>query len=281
MKIVFSRKGFDSSSGGGPSPIFPDGQMLSLPIPDKSSRIPYKDISGNSWASVEELISDLTDCRPSYGAHLDPDLERSRLPREKSWRPLFGQVDSAQSHLENHGVGAGDVFLFFGLFRAVERVSGRWNYLRNQRQKHVIFGWLQIDEMIDLRRQHADASWADYHPHFSLNARSKNVLYVAKRILELPGLAGCNVSGAGTFPRFVPDLQLTDMNAHLVSRWLLPRWFHPDGHKSVLSYHGDLSRWQLNEHEAILSTVGRGQEFVLDCDDYPEAVAWLVNLMKS
>jgi hypothetical protein len=32
LKIVFSRKGFDSKSGGGPSPII-DGALFSLPIP--------------------------------------------------------------------------------------------------------------------------------------------------------------------------------------------------------------------------------------------------------
>ena len=33
MKLIFSRKGFDSSAGGIPSPILPDGRMISLPIP--------------------------------------------------------------------------------------------------------------------------------------------------------------------------------------------------------------------------------------------------------
>ena len=44
MKIIISRKGFDSISGGVPSPIFPDGKILSLPIPDKNSKITYKKI---------------------------------------------------------------------------------------------------------------------------------------------------------------------------------------------------------------------------------------------
>lgn len=34
MKIILSRKGFDSSVGGVASPLFPDGTLLSLPIPD-------------------------------------------------------------------------------------------------------------------------------------------------------------------------------------------------------------------------------------------------------
>jgi len=49
MKIIFSRKGFDSSTGGVPSPIFPDGKILSLPIPDKLSPIKYKDINWNQY----------------------------------------------------------------------------------------------------------------------------------------------------------------------------------------------------------------------------------------
>ncbi len=34
MKVILSRKGFDSSYGGCPSPILPDGTLLSLPIPE-------------------------------------------------------------------------------------------------------------------------------------------------------------------------------------------------------------------------------------------------------
>jgi hypothetical protein len=35
MKIVLSRKGFDGTYGGFPSPILEDGLMISLPIPIK------------------------------------------------------------------------------------------------------------------------------------------------------------------------------------------------------------------------------------------------------
>lgn len=287
MKIILSRKGFDSGSGGVPSPIFPDGQLLSLPIPDKSSKITYKRLSGNSWATVAELIGDLKAHRPNHGelktddgAHLDPDLEQSRLPRKPGWRPLFGQADSAQSHLQNHGVDRGDIFLFFGLFRAVEKVDGHWRYLQHQQQKHVIWGWFQIDELIDLRQRRPDWNWAWYHPHFSLETRSKNVLYVAKRSLELPGLTACNLPGAGTFPQIMPDLQLTRPGSKLVSCWLLPKWIHPCGRRSVLTYHRNPSRWGTTLGGTILSTVGRGQEFVLDCSDYPEALNWLTDLVE-
>ena len=37
MKIILSRKGFDSSNGGIVSPIFEDGSMISFPIPSKDN----------------------------------------------------------------------------------------------------------------------------------------------------------------------------------------------------------------------------------------------------
>ena len=43
MKVILSRKGFDSCYGGHPSPILPDGRMISLPIPSSEDLICYKD----------------------------------------------------------------------------------------------------------------------------------------------------------------------------------------------------------------------------------------------
>ena len=43
MKIIISRKGFDSKFGGTASPILPDGTMLSFPIPDEQG-ISYNSI---------------------------------------------------------------------------------------------------------------------------------------------------------------------------------------------------------------------------------------------
>ena len=54
MKLILSRKGFDSSYGKVPSPIFPDDRMLSLPIPDKSSVIKYSDISSGTEHSLSQ-----------------------------------------------------------------------------------------------------------------------------------------------------------------------------------------------------------------------------------
>ena len=47
----------------------------------------------------------------------------------------------------------------------------------------------------------------------------------------------------------------------------------------MLTYHSDESRWQRVNEGVMLKAVSRGQEFVLDCDDYPEAITWLAELL--
>src|SRR5262249_20168082 len=120
LKIILSRKGSDASAGGGPSPILADGGIVSLPIPDRRSRIRYRDIVG---------VRDHAPHR-DVRAHLDPDLDPAARPRPRGWRPVFGQEGAAQTVLARAGVGPGDVFVYFGWFR------------RGREDLHVLFGWL-------------------------------------------------------------------------------------------------------------------------------------------
>jgi hypothetical protein len=279
MKIILSRKGFDSSAGKKPSPIFPDGTMISLPIPDKASAIAYKDIAGNACASVGELVQDLANLPPTHRAHLDPDLSFKSIPREDGWRPLFGQEGAAERHLENQDVGTGDVFLFFGLFRAAEKFGDRWSYVRGSRPMHVIFGWLQIARRVAVSNWPTEAAWALYHPHFRREPNTTNVVYVGAERLALPGLEPCAIPGAGLFPVLTQKLQLTEPACSRPGLWILPDWFHPTGRASVLTYHSGLARWQKFKGGVMLDSVSRGQEFVLDCEDYPEAINWLHELL--
>lgn len=274
MKLILSRKGFDSSAGKVPSPIFPDGTMISLPIPDRTA-IAYNDIAGNISASVGELVQDLAKRPPTHRAHLDPDLSAHSVPRLQGWRPLFGQEGAAESHLENQLVGPGDIFLFFGLFRAVQKTVDSWSWSPGSHPMHVIFGWLQIAERVAVSNWPTDETWALYHPHFQRDPHPKNVVYVAAERFVLPGLQSSAIPGAGLFPAFTPQLLLTEPMCSRPGRWLLPKWFHPNRRASVLSYHGNPVRWHSSKTGVMLDSASRGQEFVLDCDDYPEALKWL------
>lgn len=288
MKIILSRKGFDASYGGKPSPIFPDGTFFSLPIPEDQRAqhsICYRDIHLDQH-NLGQLVQELTHnkIQPHQQAHLDPDLAPSSLIRSPNWRPIFGQGGMAESHLRRCGVSAGDLFLFFGWFRAVEQVGNRYRYVKGAPHLHVLFGWLQVESRLciapDAAVDHLP-DWVRYHPHvLNRGHYTNNTLYLCQQDLMLP-TGGINKPGAGLFRRFSSALQLTATTAPNRGLWELPRWFHPAGRLSALSYHRRRQRWQLSDTAVLLRTVGRGQEFVLETQHYPEALDWLAHLFEQ
>jgi hypothetical protein len=62
--------------------------------------------------------------------------------------------------------------------------------------------------------------------------------------------------------------------------WQLPRWFNPVA-RTPLSYHANPARWTDCSTSMRLQSVGRGQEFVLDVEQYPEARAWLRSIFRA
>ncbi len=284
MKLILSRKGFDSGSGGCPSPIFPDGTLYSLPIPGQYSKIRYRDIRHGD-TNIGKVVKDLTRRRKPKDrigskrrAHLDPDINRSAYsPRKRGWRPLFGQSGAAQGHLENQNVCIGDLFLFFGLFQKIEKTSGGWCFVKDAPRRHILWGWLQIGKIRKVDELAKDElPWSRYHPHRhpSRGRNPTNTLYIASEELRLGNRS--IAPGAGCFPKFHERLVLTNPDGSGVTDWRLPRSFYPDNGKSPLTYHPKPDRWKPDEEYAYLQSVGRGQEFVLDLDQYPSVTDWLV-----
>ena len=228
MRIILSRKAFDSGSGGVPSPILDDGRMIPLPIPDKASPIRYQDLSWDG-TSVGPLVAALTKGRipATHFAHLDPDVNPGSLPRDPGWRALFGQDGSAQGHLAKQGVTVGDLFLFFGLFRPVTGSGSSTRPLRAAPARHVLWGWLQVGSIIGVDACPAgDLPWARYHPHFHRPPSRSNTLYLAADRLDLPGAP--EVAGAGHFPRYRDPLQLTAADARRAGTGTCPGGCTPE-----------------------------------------------------
>ena len=284
MKLILSRKGFDSTkaNGGCPSPILND-RLCSLPIPDPGAPTTYAQISPFNGSSIAQIVEDLTRDRfkRSNGAHLDPDLCRDAITRAAGWRPIFGQAGAAQSHLTNQKIGRGDLFLFFGCFRSAERFGGAFRFVRSEPKLHVIFGWLEVGCVARATSGlAAEKPWAAGHPHLAPRPieYKNNTLYFASDGLSSIGI---DASGAGTFDRIRPELILTQTDSYInCSTWRLPRWFDP-GERPPLSYHGNPTRWTNCETSVRLQSVGRGQEFVLDVDRYPKARAWLRSIFRA
>lgn len=282
MKLILSRKGFDSSAGGCPSPILPDGRMVSLPIPDKNSVITYGDIRRDE-ESVGSMVEQLTKGRvpTTHRAHLDPDLVEGSFVRRPGWRPTFGQTNQALTHLQKNGVGPDDLFLFFGLFRRTTRSDGQLVWERGERPRHVIWGWLQVDELLSPNETDArEYSWATDHPHFHRGNDPKNTIFIARERLNL-GTSSADLPGAGVFAHYSPELQLTAVDSSRVSDWSLPEWFFPEYGRTPLTYHAKSERWERRNGQTRLNAAARGQEFVLDCDEYSEVAAWVIRLLSE
>lgn len=263
MKFILSRKGFDSDSGGHPSPILLDNRMVSLPIPSSDS-IFYSDLQlgykhcQTYYDMMKELTPEIrcdgkkVEINQTTTCHLDPDLGKDVLKRPEGWLPVFGQIDAAQSHLENMDIKEDDVFLFFGTFRKIQFVDKKIVFDRNDREKHIIFGYLQIGEILRCDLEADVKKWMDYHPHCDIVRRGKtnNTIYIARKSLTW----NRKQQGAGVF-NFHKSLVLTKENRSK-SVWCLD----PTLFKSLdISYHSEKS-WKAG----CFHSVGRGQEFVIE-----------------
>ena len=211
MKIILSRKGFDSSNGGIVSPIMEDGTLISFPIPSKDADR-FEDLvyCGHSYAKI---LQDLNyKPNPEYpNCHMDPDLATDRRKVHiEGWQPIFGQVSSSASYLmENVEVKAGDLFLFFGNYHRVRYSDGKYSYIKktgdfySDNDLQVIWGYMQVGDIVRDPEEQKRYSW---HPH-SAEAYVKqatNVMFIARDTLSFDQ----NMPGAGML-NFRKDRVLT------------------------------------------------------------------------
>ncbi|NJL50429.1 MAG: hypothetical protein HC909_01610 [Blastochloris sp.] len=206
MRIIFSRKGFDSGAGGVPSPIV-DRRPISLPIPTK-----HRSVTTYADLGLSEIVEAATRGRITGSdlCHHDPMFENGRC--------AFGQTGAAQAHLSNNVVGVGDVFLFFGLFAEPD---GRDRH-------HRFFGYLKVEEVIALGDHPVEgdqpAGFAMRHPHTLGEWNPNNTLYL-----------GCGQVTSAAHE----ELRLTRPRGP-VSRWRVPEWLREVG----LTYHARADRWE-------------------------------------
>jgi hypothetical protein len=267
MKIVLSRKGFDSSVGGHASPILPDGTMVSLPIPSTLDRLGYESLHLPDGRTYRALIDELNARAriDGKGAHLDPDLVRDARPRRDGWRAAFGQTGSAAGHLRNQRVTVGDLFLFYGWFRDTTLDDGRLRFVRGDGM-HVIYGYLEVGEVLRTQCCRHVPSWLRDHPHVLPQriASTNNTIYIASERLN----GDATLSGAGVF-RFDGTLVLTKPGEKR-SRWRLPAPFR----RVAISYH-DRRAWC----NGYFQSYPRAQEYVIRAND--AVMAWARELVRS
>lgn len=267
MKIILSRKGFDSENGCYPSPILPDKRIVSLPIPSSEDNAKYSNLLLNKNKTYLDLMKDLKieGFDKNTHCHLDPDIYRKIKQRNNKWIGTFGQINIANSHLNNQNVKVGDLFLFFGWFKFTEMEKGKLRYTGTD--MHIIFGYLQIGQIYNSKNIEEIPEYLKDHPHYKMKSRRlspSNSIYCANNHLTL----NPQYPGYGVF-KYNEILKLTK-DGYTRSCWDLPDFF-----KNLnISYHSKAS-WKKD----YFQSVGKGQEFVIEEND--QAINWAYKIIRK
>lgn len=275
MKIIFSRKGFDSSDGGSPSIILPDEKtMISFPIPvhgleegDAPENILYK----NENKTLKDYLDELK-IRSDSKYHVDPEIQNLSVNKSESFFKrgygTFGQCSSAAGHLFNndikpHSISEKDpaLFLFFGLFSKT-RINDEGLLVRDGKSFHCFFGYLKATEAIIV----SDSIPNDMktHPHYR-NRNHKEYIKGGKNVIY---------RGAefGVF-KYSDKLRLTVENSDKVTNWAIP-----DCIKAMTYNNNRIKNGKKENNKIIINSASRGQEFVITDSDEEKMKDWLNNL---
>lgn len=274
MKVVLSRKGFDSGFGGYASLILPDGTLQSLPIPSSSDVITYAEVRSRYqnkklmelMLSVKGKIKEYEwkELDESTNCHLDPDIDYYALERTEDWKGCFGQIGAAQTVLENADIGINDLFLFFGWFNECEENDKNLIKMKKGNGKHVMFGYLQIGEIIHTATD-CIPKWLKYHPHTYGDRviSSNNSIYIARETCSWNE----QIPGYGIF-KYKKELDLSKPGMSR-SKWTLPDIF-----KGLsITYHTEKS-WK----DDYFQSAARGQEFVIE--ENIDIMKWAQNIIE-
>lgn len=274
MKVVLSKKGLDSSNSIKPISIT-NKEMVFLPIPsnnnydsarysevfiDKISLLYYCMEMGIDFGYINDKkvpINGITNC------HLDPQL--INYFGYQNFKGSFGQVLSAQKHLENNNVQVGDLFLFYGWYSDKDKQNG----------KHTIFGYLQIGEVIKLNDLTPDQQqdlinkypWLHHQPHWYSN-ETNNTIYIARETCTFDK----RIKGYGMF-KYNKNLDLTANDISLKTCWKIPAlknckvsFKDKNGHSAF----NELGQFRVAD---------RCQELIVE--ESEQAEKWAINLIKK
>lgn len=291
MKLVLSRKGFDTGSGGCFSPFNHNtGKYIWFPIPEKVNNylndIRYSEIfvkneylSGLKGSNLKDAFKSLkgTDRvklrKNEYAsinddelfAHFDPMLGIPPWMEGNGNFIIgkgFGQCN-ASPQLEKHNVNEGSIFLFFGGFQSISnrKISG-----------HYIYGWLKVKKRIETFKE-CQEILEEYnlhnHPHITEAAFSrtqKNFIFIPDQWL----FEDLKVPGYGYFTTLNEHLLLSSSKESNIATWKLPNLFY----KSLTQV--QQKTWHNTQDGFCTVRTGIGQEFITQLSEKGEG--WLRDL---
>ena len=262
MKVILSRKGFDSAAGGIPSPIL-DHQLISLPIPRAYSGDDYRNLSFTYQGEHFNYAKLLKDLNVNFYSecHLDPDLIRGVKSRAAAWQPALGQAGNAAAELLE--VEVGDLFLFFGNFRQATYSEGRFQFVKGSPEMHVIWGYLKVEAIYDQKQIEKGQihETLQYHPHVrevDFHQKSHNLVFASSEA----------ESGIFQFSK-QHILSNLDQKPYKKSFWRALPFLQPQSKRIKKVKNG------------LWNSGGRGQEFICKIKKQKQFDAWLNQLHKK
>jgi len=272
MRVILSRKGFDTKYGGIPSPILEDGTLLSLPIPVNGSPRKYSDLFYNR-ESFEDIIKQLKRGFNRTDAAIDPDLRPEIFNAPSNWVASFGIGKGEITHFKNQQVGVDDLVLFFGWFKEAERNNGKLRYVKGAPDLHIIYAYMQLGNIIDDSTKATEFYYLRPYIEKIAPLSPSNKLCVARDTCSWDETR----KGSGVL-KYDKRLVLTKEGMGDFAKWGLPDFFRDK--EISLSCMGDTKiRWKQDEKgdwyfQFIKSP---GQWFAIQ--DNPEVEAWAKELV--
>lgn len=280
LKIILSRKGLDSGVSDLSNLLLTDkngnSNLIMIPIPDCEEKYTYNDLKFSKnqkiLDAVKQYLGKSKKINLHSKCHVDPNL--INYFDDKEFLGTLGQVGQAQSHIENKKIGIGDIFIFFGVF-----LSGNINdknelVIRKNNLKHIIFGYLQIGEiiypnklsLIEREKFEKKYSWLKKQPHWTrYKDEPNNCIYIARKTCTFDH----SIKGFGVF-NYNKKLVLTRENDSAVTHWNLPRELI----NLEISYHNKNSY-----KSGYFQSASRGQEFIIE--ENKRAEFWAKKLIKK
>lgn len=289
MRVILSRKGYDSSFGSITSLVLHKrnntDEIIMLPIPCDNDTAIYNDLKLSEDKNFFEKLIKL----PGYEklknkkCHADPNLVDFFCDKESNggFVGSIGPHNTAYSHLRNQGVTVGDdlkdkdgdLFIFYGVFREAHENGDGSISLDDCKKRHMMFGYLQIGEDIsneNIKKYTEEHKWMKNQPHSNLDKYkdNSNHIFVAREKLSFAP----ELNGYGMF-NFSKDNQLLYLTKNGSER--LTDW-HVEGLKNrKISWNAG----RCFDENGDIQVAKRGQEFVLEGID--EAEKWAIKLIKK
>lgn len=317
-KVVLSRKGFDSSAGGGYSPFDPQtGKYVVLPIPmGKSERkisksLKYEEIDierdclqGYCKTNLKSLMEAMgvkkvtlqtkDGKEESEYAHFDPWLLDCPWLAEGSNHQIgaLGQVGVPQAHLDNQKVRQGSLFLFFSRFTPIKNGENiivphiiRPEHLNEG--LYFIYGWLKVGKVVKEYKEIRDEKRLLRHPHATqayfekedpFLRKKNNTIYIADELL----FPDNKIPGCGYFRRLneLLCLSASDSDQQKLGNWIPSRWRLPKFFDKTRPSYLPKEKWPKNKDGSwSVKIPGRWQEAVFE--ESEEFCQWFCELLKT